>query len=558
MADTDAKSGALTQADLLDIWKGSVDTDYADPLIAAGDSGGMEAYDQFMAQLARVSTAIDATTQALYILPHSSQTNPPAGGARKATTTLSISRTGNLAKPLILGAGMIFAEEVQNDWSEDGSDPVHTGRRYVLAANAFFPPGETGPVQVVATAERVGAGYNNPLIGSINYLSQPGSAFNNTIASVTVYAPAVTDAPGVRARVQLVTQNQADTVIPEHVGQYVRFTGGSNASRVARMTFYSPADLTTSPPSGGSVDLEIDYVVTGFTWTGSFTQGEQVAFKIGAATVGYGFHIADALVTNVTGKCGAFYLTSGTFGTSVQGLASGATLPVDITYENTPIVAESGTASWQVLDWVTDWGITLTNLAQPANGRSPMLDQLGDERKVARAPGESDDAYRLRVAAVADVVTPNAIKRAINKVLVPLGLTGCFREIGQDTFPGLFFDGASTDPSDSAGALDYDFTVNPADRFKVMVDHLEMRAFMLIGVPDIPATSDFGFFFDGTTGDAVQGSPGAFDLYGTGFGALDGFASVTTTVYKAVYQAVDSVRAGGVGFDLYRENVSCP
>jgi hypothetical protein len=107
--------------------------------------------------------------------------------------------------------------------------------------------------------------------------------------------------------------------------------------------------------------------------------------------------------------------------------------------------AETGTVGWRVLDWVLDWQLTVSNTTQPTGGTSAVLDALGDERDVPRAPGEDDNKYRIRVAQLPDTVSPNALRRTANRVLAPFGLTGCLREAGLALLPGAYFDNDSYD-----------------------------------------------------------------------------------------------------------------
>ena len=65
----------------------------------------------------------------------------------------------------------------------------------------------------------------------------------------------------------------------------------------------------------------------------------------------------------------------------------------------------------------------------------------------------------------------------------------------------------------------FDPSVRPEDRFKVYLNYTEFRAFFMIGVPPI------------------------------GVGAAD--------VNRAVFNEIDRVRAGGVGFEMYEENIGC-
>ena len=105
------KSGALSEAELLEIWKGALDKSYRDPLLHAGEGNGLEAHTQGLAQLARVSKAIDKTTQAMFICPWSGQSDVPAEGARKAQVVLTFQRTKLLDRPIVLGKGLIVVGE---------------------------------------------------------------------------------------------------------------------------------------------------------------------------------------------------------------------------------------------------------------------------------------------------------------------------------------------------------------------------------------------------------------------------------------------------------------
>lgn len=152
-----------------------------------------------------------------------------------------------------------------------------------------------------------------------------------------------------------------------------------------------------------------------------------------------------------------------------------------------------------------------------------MLDELGGERGLGRSPGESDTLYRKRVAKPSDTVSPNAVRRAANAILAPLGAAVCLREVGSRLLPGLFFDaGSSSDtPQNPATNFAYDMnpSVRPEDRWKVLLDLLEFRGFFMIGVPPLAS------------------------------GAAD--------VYRAVFNEVSRVRGGGVGFEMYVEDLGC-
>jgi hypothetical protein len=635
------KTGPMTFAEIQAIWESSVDPAYREPFETAGEGNGFEAWTQLFAQFERASKAIDVTTQAMFISPWSGQSNPPAAGAAQAIVQLTFQRTGLLQSELVLGKGLVFVQEQTTDSDVDGPVTVLTGRRYTLLDDLVFNPGEQGPFTVMAEAVKPGYGYNNPRPGTLAEIDQPGSGFNNQHATVLpIPQPAVLNAPA--SRVRLITINQPDMFVPDHIGQYVAFVTGSNQGAIARMVAFGAPRPDLVPQQGSSVDLELFYSLLLSPTAGTFAEGEPV--KIGAGTgylrvVGSGYDPAKKRL--------AVVLSNGTapvIGDTLLGLASGATGTVQAVLSNTDLVAEApiagiGGAQWRVLDWVADWGLTVTNVASPTGGLAPFLDELGAERAIGRAPGESDDSYRERVKQIADVVTPNAIRRALNRTLG--GLPWCFREVGSSFLPGVYYDGdlsPAGGPSNSSLAsanqeCSYDedvfvltgvvasgsfvfqpgishrvvletpdntlyatgwfgsltggvtmvfvrthgsipspipaglrvrvvdtgalFTVAsgivPASvngrRFRVYLDYTQFRAFFLVGVPRLDL-DDFGFAYDAGADDAYDAQP--FSAF------YDGEPLGDAAVYLRVYYAVNAARAGGVGFELYMEDVGCP
>ena len=441
MSTAPFSGGPLQQSDLLGIWESVMDDGYTQPFVQAGDGKGMEAWNQSFAQLVRASSAVDVSMQSLFILPWSGQTNPPASGPNQATVTLSISRTGLVHQPLVLGAGFTWVDEVAQDWSATGTQNVVTGLRYSLSTDVVFEPGESGPLTVTATAERPGYGYNNPLPGSLSQIDQPGTEYSNTSAALLNTIAGQPVAQTAVGKALLVAIDVPQVFLPQHVGQYVMITSGANVGRIARAVVYRP---TNPGVDGGAVSLEMLAAVHATTFSGLPVVGELI--KIGSTT-GYGtlkhvVRVGAILKLSIIMRCGTIAA-----GAVLTGTVSGATATADVIYQDastltttTPTTVPS-TESWRVLDWVLDWGLTVTNAAQPSGGTAGVLDMLGRARNLPRASGESDANYRQRVAAIADVITPNAVKRRLNKVLTQgvLGLSWCMREIGTPLFPGFFW-----------------------------------------------------------------------------------------------------------------------
>lgn len=82
--------------------------------------------------------------------------------------------------------------------------------------------------------------------------------------------------------------------------------------------------------------------------------------------------------------------------------------------------------------------ITVAQVDRGTCGRPPMLDALGADRGLPRAPGETDDSYRQRIRTLPDVVTPDAIIRVITGILGQIGTVTTW-PFDAPTSP-LFFD----------------------------------------------------------------------------------------------------------------------
>jgi hypothetical protein len=495
------KTGPLSEAELFELWLSTVDDAYSSPLVTQPDSG-LSLVTQNHAQLARVSLAADRTFQSFYILPWSGQTAPPAGGASLAEVDLLVARSGqgvlSANFPIILTPALWY-DHAPIDSDAQGPIQVLTGRRYSGSNVAVIGPGHLDPVVVTALSERPFAGYNLPLPNTITVIEQQTGLANDSASIVPLSAVN-----------QLVLHNEPDVLGPAHIGQYVLMTSGANTRRVRRVIGYLPPGVS----DGGTALLAATATLNVSSVVGTFALGETNVQAVSAATATFLWTDGQRMVVEaLTGT-----LVSGH---TVTGSVSSAVAAVPSIDDPAALTAETGTAAWRLLDWVVDIGLLVTNPTSPSGAQTPMLDSLGDERNIRRSPGEPDAQYRERVATPADVVSPNALRRQANRALAPQGVSACLREIGQANFRGFFYDGdpSSVDPA-VAFAYDLDFTIRPQDRFKLMMDYLEFRAFFLVGVPTLDP-------------------------------------SIAPDVYRAVYNSIATSKAGGVGFDLYIEDIGC-
>ena len=415
---TNKKEGPLTPQELIDLWVSTTDQGYNEPIL--DDPTSLALIAQMAEQFARASVSVDRNTQAMFIRPWSGQTAPPAAGEAKATTVLEFTRSSLLTSPLTLFAGMVV-QNILTDYSKEGPIDVTTQRRYIVDTDVTLAPGETGPVAVPVTAERPGPGYNLPPPGTITQILQTGDGLTNTGATVI---------PGTGNAHELSSSVLPDVPVVGNIGAYMLLKSGANAGQVRRIVgFGNPVVNVT----GGSALLAADGVFKVSAVSGAFQPGEGCEQAVSGAT---------GMVLTVSNGYAVIQRNSGTWvaGQAFVGDITAETALVDTIEQSPGMIAEDGTAEWEVLGWDSSFQLTASNPDYPSGGISGFLDELGAERNINRSSGESDDDYRPRVAVPADVVSPNALIRAGNRILKPLCLEVCLREVGYPKFPGIFFD----------------------------------------------------------------------------------------------------------------------
>ena len=520
------KTGPLTQQELIDLWKSVTDDSYNEPILE--DEFALTLIEQAAAQFARASLSIDRNTQAMFIRPWSGQTQPESAGESKATVQLTFERTKLLDSPLTLFKGMEILN-IMDDYSKEGPIEVSTRRVYIVDEDLTFAPGERGPFTVQATAQKAGPGYNLPPPETIQFIVQAGAGLNNTGAQIV---PGITNTHELRATII------PDVPVVANIGAYMRMDAGANEGQVRRIVGFANPVVDTS---GGSSVLAADGVFQVSSVVGTFQAGEVVEQSPSGAV---------GTVLAVTATYAVIQRNSGTFVTTetFQGVISNATAVLDSIDVSPDMVAETGTASWTVLSFVDDFGLTVLNEDFPAGGLCGFLDELGNERGIPRANNETDADYRLRVAVPADVVSPNALKRAGNRVLKSLCLEICLREVGRRNFSGLFY-GEDPSPTEIIPPF-YDlFLVAmtwtgagagflPGEKvFQINGDGVVTRGTMMMDHPVNPAVSPFA---TGLTGppllapvavgvERVMG-PGfevGLDMVGETSGNVDNITSIT-------------------------------
>jgi len=203
------------------------------------------------------------------------------------------------------------------------------------------------------------------------------------------------------------------------------------------------------------------------------------------------------------------------------------------------LIPENGTLSWAVRDW-KEMGFKLTRVEAFAGGRDNELGALAEERGVAISDGESDESLRRRVQQLADVVTPAAIRRAVNRQLAPFNLRGYAWDVSNG-LTGFF---ADLDFGDYYQAGD----LFPVDKQKLIDSDNFSYGWFIVFAPYL-ADGEFGGFCD--EGPVVWLEPvQQFLASAADMCFLDGYPTNANGVYQAIWEQVNAIRAFGVGFSI--------
>lgn len=212
----------------------------------------------------------------------------------------------------------------------------------------------------------------------------------------------------------------------------------------------------------------------------------------------------------------------------------------------TQLVAEAGTLTWQILDW-SDMAFTLAQIGAPAGGRDDMLRALGPERGLAQQQSEPDDTFRDRLSELADCVTPNAIRRIVNRALEPFGLVGQAFDVGQDLPTDDYFHGFFAD-------VDFADYYEPGDVYPLTPYHLalsddEAYGWFFVVLPYLGG-GEFGAAAD--SGPVFQVGSEFFDS-AADYAFADGYPSLALATYASIWNQIYGARMGQVGFTLLRD-----
>jgi hypothetical protein len=491
----------LSWNELYAIWRSTTDTNYVQSLERAGDGKGLEVYGQLLAQLARVSTAINRTTQAMFLLPFSGQEAPPAAGESRSLVTLTVTRTFLLGQALTLPAGVVWFEESEYDWGEDPGQlggEFLTGHRFTPVADTMFSSGQTS-IEVACVAEYSGSSYNNARIGSIH----------NVVAT-----PDIVSVTG-EILVEGVNEILADPYAsPLFVGMYVVIQGGHDVGAIRRIIGYEEGRLyLKNTASLLTPATDVPWRIIPWTEFG-------VSCTNAAMPTGGNIGTLDA----IAGERGVIRHN----GESDDNYRDRAAPMIDVVSPNA--IRRSVSLA------LRPFGLKVGTLREAGLASLPGIfcDVPGtvshsafdlDAVTITGAPPgfiEGETVYQASTYATGRVAFLNGAFDSI------VAVRGTF-EAGSE-FVGLT-SGTTYIPGITGIGLAND------DKYRYGFDFAEMRGFFMIGVPQI-GLGEFGSAFD-------LGHADAFDV-----GFADGFPVVQAKANRAARIAADTARAYGVGFDI--------
>lgn len=217
---------ALTKDDLLAVWRRDLDPAYTEPLETEDAGRGADVIAGLAAVLARASTAVLNSTQALYLKPHSTQLAPPASGAVVATGLVEVYRGIVVGGPVPLDDGDQIIAQFLGVNGEDEDAPV-----FEVVGDATIPSGTTGPTLVPVRCSRPGFQGNVKAGTEGKFLDRRGGEF--VVVSFNAGTGIIT-----------IDGAAGDKFLPTMDGMFWRFTDGPNVGAYARRIF--PLTTTTA------------------------------------------------------------------------------------------------------------------------------------------------------------------------------------------------------------------------------------------------------------------------------------------------------------------------
>lgn len=214
----------LDKEDLIELWRRIFPASFTVPIEDEADGQGLDVFAQQAAQFERVGDAVNRSTQAYYLKPHSAQTEVEAMGPAPAAGSVEIARSPPLAGAIVLVAGTLLRAVQLDSQGDEVFGPL-----FALTADVTLPAGSIA--LVVAALEAVRPGYQGNL-----------SARRITRFELLGRAAVTADVVDTNT---LIDDGTPDRFTEGMLGQFVRFTTGLNVATFPRRILTAIEGATT-------------------------------------------------------------------------------------------------------------------------------------------------------------------------------------------------------------------------------------------------------------------------------------------------------------------------
>lgn len=214
----------LDKEDLIELWRRIFPASFTSPIEDEAGGQGLDVFAQQAAQFERVGDAVDRSTQAYYLKPHSTQTEEESMGPAPAVGSVEITRAPPLAGAIVLVAGTLLRAVQLDSQGDEVFGPL-----FVLTADVTLPAGSIVPV--VAAIAAVRAGYQGNLPAA-------------RVTRFELLGRAAVTADVVDA-LTLVDAGTPDRFTVGMIGQFLRFTTGLNTATFPRRVLTALEGATT-------------------------------------------------------------------------------------------------------------------------------------------------------------------------------------------------------------------------------------------------------------------------------------------------------------------------
>ena len=206
-------------------------------------------------------------------------------------------------------------------------------------------------------------------------------------------------------------------------------------------------------------------------------------------------------------------------------------------------------------------GLQVQQVADAYGGCAPVLDQLGDDRGIDRAAGESDTNYKKRARALPDTISPAAMRRHLDAIFYPAKLHYDLIETWQSKYQSCWNAPLNAGNHPLFGQR-VNFAYNDTSTTRLVprwMGEVDQRGAMALVVPSFPTLEDRGMAYndpalgpDKTRGVSAWNAP-AFDaasLAGAYNCADDLGPRARGTFLLSVWNLMQSIKGGGVNVAL--------